>query len=243
MKTRKRTLIKTALLSLVRYERWKMNPKNIERIIQSEQWKHGLWFTWMLCLAFFMVSCGTTTKVTKTKAETAISSDIQVKKNLEQTNTSTTVDKSVTANTNVEEKSLIQIEKETEEFEARLITYDTSLPVDEKTGKPPAKSELIWTNKKNNEKKSNQISTVSESTKTSTDLNVDLKNFIKQKSDSFARVKAKSKSEVSITEKVFSNKLWIMLIVLVVGIAAFFVLKKITPLGLFLKIKNFFHKT
>lgn len=242
MKNRKRSFLKSLLLTWVKSERWYQNPKNIDMLIYREQYKHMIGFTWLLCLAFFMVSCGTTTKVTKTKAETAISSETQVKKNIEQTNTSTVVDKSITVGKNIEEKSLIQFEKDTEEFEARLITYDTSLPVDEKTGKPPAKSELTWTNKKNNEKKSNQVSTVSESTKTNTDLNVDLKNSTKQKSDSSATVKVKSKSETSITEKIFSNKLWIMLIILGVGIV-FLILKDITPLGLFLKIKNFFHRS
>jgi hypothetical protein len=33
---RKRTLIKTFFLLLVRYERWKMNPKNMEKVILME---------------------------------------------------------------------------------------------------------------------------------------------------------------------------------------------------------------
>ena len=42
MKTRKRTLIKTILLSMVRYERWKMNPKNVEKVILMEMYNHNL---------------------------------------------------------------------------------------------------------------------------------------------------------------------------------------------------------
>jgi hypothetical protein len=42
MKTRKRTLLKTFLLMLIRYDRWRMNPKNIDMVIYMEQMKHKI---------------------------------------------------------------------------------------------------------------------------------------------------------------------------------------------------------
>lgn len=37
MKKRKRSLLKTILLLILRYERWKMNPKNMETVFTFEQ--------------------------------------------------------------------------------------------------------------------------------------------------------------------------------------------------------------
>jgi len=39
MKTRKRTWLKTFLLMLIRYDRWRMNPKNIDLVVYLEQMK------------------------------------------------------------------------------------------------------------------------------------------------------------------------------------------------------------
>lgn len=38
MKTRKRTFIKTFFLSLVRYEKWKMDPRNVEIVARMEMY-------------------------------------------------------------------------------------------------------------------------------------------------------------------------------------------------------------
>lgn len=42
MKKRKRSLLKTILLTVLRYERWKMNPKNMYTVFTLEQTFKGL---------------------------------------------------------------------------------------------------------------------------------------------------------------------------------------------------------
>ena len=54
------------------------------------------------------------------------------------------------------EKNLEQIEKQTSEWSAKLTTYDTTLPVEKATGKPPVKSELLITNKTHEEIKTTE---------------------------------------------------------------------------------------
>lgn len=193
-----------------------------------------------MCFVVLCTGCGTT-KTIKTKEETAISSVTQASKLIDEQKTTNVVDKSVIENQLVEENSLIQFEKETGEFEGSLIIYDTSLAVDEKTGKPPTKSKLTWTNKKNTEKTSNQSSKTSENENKMNDLNTTDKSSLKQKSKNSTNLKAKN--ENSAKKKTSPNVSLILLLFFGVCVIVFCVYKKITPLGIFLKIKTLFIKS
>ena len=82
------------------------------------------------------------------KENTAILTESTVEKSAVHSDESNAVDNSITVVEEKINKTIDEIENATEEFEARLVVYDTDKPVDEKTGKPPAKSELYITNRK-----------------------------------------------------------------------------------------------
>lgn len=93
------------------------------------------------------------------------------------------------------EKNLEQIEKQSGEWSAKLTNYDTALPIDIATGKPPIKSELLITNKNQTE----------------------IKTAEKVKSKTLAVKKIAIKSEYSAKEKthssVQSSHWWIWILV------------------------------
>ena len=94
-----------------------------------------------------------------------------------------------TDNTKVVEKTMEQIEKETATFEAVLVTYDTTKPIEAKTGKPPVLSELTV-------KKAGTVDRRHSSQENQTDSDKsDFKSKTKQSSDNKTSVHIKSADE------------------------------------------------
>ena len=88
---------------------------------------------YLLLLAITLLACRTTKNATENTTVT----------------TTKTTQQSDSSKTDVlfVEKNLEQIKKQSGEWSAKLTTYDTTLPVEKATGKPPVKSELLITNK------------------------------------------------------------------------------------------------
>ena len=134
----------------------------------------------LLLIAITLLACRTTKSATQTTTET----------------TTKTTQQSDSSKTDVRfvEKNLEQIEKQSGEWSAKLTTYDTTLPVEKATGKPPVKSELLITNKTKKE----------------------IKTAEKVKSKSLAELRISVKSESSKKEKNHNSEqsncwwVWIM---------------------------------
>jgi len=94
---------------------------------------------YLLLLSITLLACRTTKSATENMTET----------------TTKTTQQSDSSKTDVRfvEKNLEQIEKQTGEWSAKLTIYDSTLPVEKATGKPPVKSELLITNKTQTETK------------------------------------------------------------------------------------------
>ena len=135
----------------------------------------------LLLIAITLLACRTTKSATQTTTET----------------TTKTTQQSDSSKTDVRfvEKNLEQIEKQSGEWSAKLTTYDTTLPVEKATGKPPVKSELLITNKTKKE----------------------IKTAEKVKSKSLAEHKISVKSESSKKEKTHnseqSSQWWVWILV------------------------------
>jgi len=120
----------------------------------------------LLLIAITLLACRTTKSVTETTTKTTQQTD------------SSKID------VRLEEKSLEQIEKQSGEWSAKLTTYDTTLPPDKITGKPPVKSELLITNK----------------------THVEIKTTEKVNSKSLAKLIISVKSESSKKEKTHNSE-------------------------------------
>lgn len=153
---RKRTLLKTVFLSLMRYERWKMSPKNIDKLIYMEQMRHGVGFTWIVALLFVMVSCSPAKKVMKSDVTQKQQTNTEVVKSTEENkeltifvNTEKKAEESAKKNTTVEENY-------TEASKTHTINYDPNTPVDPKTNRRQVASETYQETGKGNQKKTNE---------------------------------------------------------------------------------------
>ena len=136
---------------------------------------------YLLLISITLLACRTTKSVTETTTE------IRTK----------TTQQSDSSKTDIRfaEMNLEQIEKQSGEWSAKLTTYDSTLPVEKTTGKPPVKSELLIT------------------TKTQTEI----KTAEKVKSKSLAKLKISVKSESSKKEKTHnsqqSSRWWVWILV------------------------------
>ena len=140
MKTRKRTFFKTVFLSIARYERWKQNPKNIEKMILEEQYRHGLWFTWSVMFVFLIASCAPVKKIEKSDVTQKQQTQTEVKTNDKVEEKAKTEQKINLKVDSSAVKKLVNAEtKATEEF-TKTVNYDTSKQPD-KIGKLPISSE------------------------------------------------------------------------------------------------------
>jgi hypothetical protein len=136
---------------------------------------------YLLLISITLLACRTTKSVTENTTES-------------RTKTTQQLDSSKT-DVRFVEKNLEQIEKQTGEWSAKLTTYDTALPVERTTGKPPVKSELLITNKTQTE----------------------IKTAEKVKSKSLAEHKISVKSESCKNEKAHnseqSSRWWVWILV------------------------------
>ena len=87
-------------------------------------------------MLFSLVSCSLFKRTVKTE-DTQQTTKVELKKDSQE------VVKTDIKSAVFTENELKLIESKTEEFNSHLILYDTSLPVDEKTGRPPIKAEMI----------------------------------------------------------------------------------------------------
>lgn len=125
------------------------------------------------------------------------------------------------------------IESKTDEFNSRLLIYDTSLPIDKETGRPPLKAELVKSSKTN----INSESIITSNQKANTDLKIDSE----QTSNVEHSEKAVVKKE-AIKKDVKPVLSWPITIVLVLIFAATFIylyfhyVKKISIFSLLRKL-------
>jgi len=110
---------------------------------------YSVWITVMLVLVVIAFSgCSSTKKVEKTKVNESVATTVDSKIDQSKTESLKVTDKTE----KVTDKSLVQIEDETNEFETRRTEYDSSEPIVPGTNKPPVKSETVTTNKKSSKK-------------------------------------------------------------------------------------------
>ncbi len=151
---------------------------------------------YLLLIAITLLACRTTKSATENTIVT-------------ETKTTQQSDSSKT-NVRFVEKNLEQIEKQSGEWSAKLTTYDTTLPVEKATGKPPVKSELLIINK------TQKV----------------IKTVDKAKTNSLAVLKSAAKSESKVQEKIhYTQQLsywWVWVLVgIVISILLFLAWKYI----------------
>jgi cobalamin biosynthesis Mg chelatase CobN len=136
---------------------------------------------YLLLISITLLACRTTKSATENMTET-------------RTKTTQQSDSSKT-DIRFAEMNLEQIEKQSGEWSAKLTTYDSTLPVEKTTGKPPVKSELLITNK----------------------TQAEIKTTEKENSKSLAKLKISVKSESSKKEKTHnseqSSRWWVWILV------------------------------
>ncbi len=235
MKTKKRTFFRNVLALMLRNDRWWSDPRNADKILAHIQYLNRIAF---VCVLMFIVSCAGTKKVEKQQAKADIKIETQVQKTTDQTQTGTVTDKTISSGSSNSQKSQELIEKETGEWESRLITYDTSKPLDSLTHKPPVASELVQTNKKVKDKKSTGTDNLMISASEVKDVVKAYTALLQQKNDSLSRVNATLQSKATTTTTTKSNW-WIWMIIgifIPIGIQLAW---RFTPLG---KLSFIFNK-
>ncbi len=187
-------------------------------------------------MLIILVGCKTTVKTVKENAVT--NTQTKVEKSTEQAVETKIVDKSTVAEEKKLKKTIEEIEKAIEEFEARLIIYDTDKPVDEKTGKPPTKSELFITNKKAFGSTANKTETGSNTIVSNSDVKMAQEATTKINTDNLTTINEKKK--VATTDKTIANKSWILFVVIGVFLISFLIFSKFSFVGVLLKAKKIF---
>lgn len=136
-------------------------------------------------IAFVLIACNPVKQITQSHEVIKKTTDSTV---IAKTETKTDI-ASKNDNTKVVEKTMEQFEKETTTFEAVLVTYDTTKPIEAKTGKPPVLSELTV-------KKAGTVDRRHASKENQTDSDKsDFKSEIKQTTDNMTSVHIKSADE------------------------------------------------
>lgn len=182
----------------------------------------------LIVLICFFVSCIPWKKTVKTKEDVKITTNVELKID------SQAVEKKDIRSEKFTELELKKIEEKTDEFNSHLILYDTDKPVDEKTGRPPIKVELIQSKKSNNK-------AVEEKKKSDKEITIDRsKNKVDVKKAVTSKVKETKK--IKVDERSGFNSVYVYLIVVIVvfGICLYFeFVKKISVFG---KIKKLLFK-
>lgn len=191
---------------------------------------------YLFLILLFLVSCKTTVKTVKDNVSTQV--ETQVEKSSDQSVGTKLTDKSTLAEETKILKALEEAENSTEEKNIHLIIYDTDKPVDEKTGKPPAKSELFITNKKATEATAKATEQVATTTNANNYIKLSQESTFGFKLDSLTNTNEKSK--VTTTDKSATNTALILFVLIGVTFILF-VLGKL-PLfshtGIVAKIKK-----
>jgi hypothetical protein len=121
----------------------------------------SVWITAMVLLFVIAFSgCSSTKKVEKTKVNESVISAIESNNDQIKTESLKLTDKIE----KVTDKSLTQIENETNELETRITEYDTDKPIVPGTNKSPIKKETITTNNKLSKKDTKSLDNSTEKT-------------------------------------------------------------------------------
>ena len=159
-----------------------------------------------------MASCHTQKKVTesisqKQQAETKVSKDTKITEN------GSAVDLSSVKTDSSGLKALQLIERLTQDFEAKLKTYDTGKPLDPVSGKPPLASELEIRNKTSSDK--NKTSSESSDTKTDLQKNLqtDWNKVINSRIDSAMEANSKTIKDTELVEKKSGWPWWLFVLI------------------------------
>lgn len=176
----------------------------------------------LFLVVLLFVGCKTTVKSVKQKEQ--LLTETRVDKSEVAKEKSSIADNSTLLTENNIKKTIDEIERAIEDLEARLVLYDTDKPIDEKTGKPPAKSELIITKKKLTEYIGNRKETNSNIAESKSDIKITQAINKTITSDSLTNIQEKTKSLT--TDKTISNKSWILFSVIGVSLALLLFLSK-----------------
>ena len=160
----------------------------------------------------FVASCHTQKKVTenisqKQQAETNVSKDTKITEN------GSAVDLSSVKTDSSGLKALQLIERLTQDFEAKLKTYDPDKPLDPVSGKPPLVSELEIRNKTSSDK--NTTSSQSSDTKTNLQKNLqtDWNKVINSRIDSAMEANSKTITDTELVEKQSGWPWWLFVLI------------------------------
>ncbi len=194
----------------------------------------------ILLLIVFLTACSGIRNTNKSDVKSNIDTKTEVSKNTEVKESGKTVDKSTALIDSSAQKYLAQIEKLTAQYEARLRTYDTSKPIDPKTGTPPIASDLTITNKTDNSKETNQGETSQTNKSQNTDIETEYKLELQQRIDSLQKVNANLKSNTENKEVPVSYWWFWVLIGILIPILVWFIVKFNWHTKLFVWLLNLF---
>ena len=194
----------------------------------------------ILLLIVFLTACSGIKNTNKSDVKSNIDTKTEVSKNTEVKESGKTVDKSTALIDSSAQKYLAQIEKLTAQYEARLRTYDTSKPIDPKTGTPPIASDLTITNKTDNSKETNQGETSQTNKSQNTDIETEYKLELQQRIDSLQKVNANLKSNTENKEVPVSYWWFWVLIGILIPILVCFIVKFNWHTKLFVWLLNLF---
>jgi hypothetical protein len=194
---------------MARYERFRSNPKNIDLIIHETQRMWQLGFV-MLTLVI-LVSCSVT-KTTKSDVKSNVSSESGVSKEIALSESNQSADHTRTSIDSTSIKALQLFEVWKKGYTSQLKTYDTSKPVDPKTGTPPLASELNINNVESGTKNTQENGEVKYNQIKQNDIVTNLTKQLKSKSDSIAFLKQELSSRNKSTEKRI-NLWWVLVLI------------------------------
>jgi hypothetical protein len=193
-----------------------------------------------LLVLFIFVACAGTKKVTTDKVSTEVKKETQLEKKTETKESGSVSDKSTSKIDSTAIKSLEQIEKLTSLFESRLKTYDTSKPVDPKTGTPPLVSELIISNNTTKDIKQTDNSKYNTSKTDKKDVQIDYNKLIKSAIDSTVAEAMKQKSTSETKEPPDGNWWKWLLAGCIIPVVLWFIVKKNWHAKAFVWLLNLF---
>jgi len=174
----------------------------MKKLLFSLRITYAIYITLLIILC--LTGCSSVSKLEKSKLDSSITSDTQVNKKLDETQTDKADLQAESTSNKVTENS----ENENEETVISTITYDTSKNTIKETGKPPVASETTKTTKKVSQKDNK----IEENLTGKLNLQVEYNKQLKQSVDSQNSVINKLKTENESSKKT-SNNWWKWLIV------------------------------
>ena len=148
----------------------------------------SLWGSVMILLFVIVLSgCSSTKKVEKTKSDIALNSELESKKETDETTNVKTESSGETSSS----KNTESTENKSKVTETKTTKFDTNQPVVPGTGKPPVAEETV----KTETEVSNKDTKVLEALTTKYNLQVQENKRLKQSNDSLLSVKSKESSK------------------------------------------------